>query len=99
KHAPGIAMQHMSGMGKNNAPPMSFNQFKSYLVFQALNDLCDGGLTENQFLRCPCDVFMLSYRLKNAQMIEIHAILPIAELFYTLSIIITHWNVINNLRE
>src|SRR6266699_2331114 len=69
EHAPGIFVQQMPRMGKDNTSSVPFNQLKTDLVLQVLNNLCDGGLAEDEFLRCSGDMLMLGYRQKDAQMI------------------------------
>src|SRR5258708_10032276 len=69
EHAPGIFVQQMSRMGKDNTSSVPFNQLKTDLVFQVLNNLCDGRLAKNEFLRCSGNMFVLGYRQKDAQMI------------------------------
>src|SRR5258706_5218957 len=69
EHAPGIFVQQMPRMGMDNTSSVPFNQLKTDLVLQVLNNLGDGRLAKNKFLRCSGDMFMLGYRQKNAQMI------------------------------
>jgi hypothetical protein len=47
-------------MSERDSSSLSLNQFKSHLVFQALNRLRDSGLTETKFLRRSRDMLKLS---------------------------------------